>query len=206
MLNNSGSLSASGSVPEGQASVNLMRERTFTPELRSLVDKVTGVKSRPAASAGTLKKIHKLFNRAKNIPGRSDQKPQSAGSSACGDFTEDISRRVAALAKMAAKNGADRLVCVGIDKVGLKEPGILRAKSQLSIVYDRLKKELKGRAFFIRLRSDFFSVFIRHEDIRKLRNSFDKPDFYSELFYKQEIFFEDRFPDDSDILEIVLQL
>ena len=205
MLSDSGSLSAAGSAPEGEAFVNLMRERTFNPELRNLIDKVTGVNSNPAASAETLKKFHKIFYRAKNIPWRPSREPRDVDFPACGDSLAEIARKAAAFAKAAAENGFDRLVWAGIDKAAVKETEVLRARYQLSLVYERLKRELKGRAFFLRLRADSFSVFTGHESLGKLRNSLGKPDFNSGFFYKQEVFFEDRFPDDSDILGIVLR-
>jgi len=205
MLNNNDSLSTAKPAPEEEAFVNLMRERTFTPELRSLVDKVTGVKNPQAASTGALETPRKLFYGAQNIPRCSAQKLREAAFPVREDSFAETARKTTAFVKRAVESGTDRLVCVGIDKSAANKAEILQAGYSLSLIYGRLKKELKRRAFFIRLRSDFFSVFIRHEDLKNLRDLLDKPDFHMELFYKQEIFFEDRYPADSEMLEIILQ-
>ena len=206
MLNNSNYLSTVDPASNGQAFVNLMRERTFTPELRNLVDKVTGVKNIPTADAGALKKLYKLFYRTENISRSSAQKLQDVNFPAYKDSFSEMMQRAGIFAKKAVESGADRLVWVGIDKAALKEAEVSRAKIQLSLVYKRLKKELKGRAFFLRLRSDSFSVFIRHKDLRNLRVLLDKPDFRRELLYKQEIFFGDCYPTGLEMLGTILQL
>ncbi|MCL2026167.1 MAG: hypothetical protein FWG92_05115 [Leptospirales bacterium] len=183
-----------------------MRKRAFTPELRNLVDKVTASQNTPVTDAVTLKKFYKLFYRAESVLWRSTQKPQDVNSPAYKDSFAEMMQKAAAFAQKAVENGADRVVWAGIDKTDLAEVEVLRARRQLSFVYERLKKEFKGRAFFLRLGPDSFSMFIRHQDLKNLRNSLDKPDFYGKSFYKQEMFFGDCLPDALEMFGIALRL
>ena len=206
MLSNSDYLSAVNPAPKGQAAVNLMRERTFTPELRDLVNKVARPKSLPADDTGVLEKFYKLFFRAGSFSRYSVQKPHGADSRLSEKIFAQMMQKAGALTKKAAENGANRIVWAGINKAALKEDEIFRARHQLLLVYERLRKEFKGSAFFLRLRPDSFSVFIRHKDLKSLRALLDKPDFCRESFYKQEIFFGDSAPTGLEMLEAILPL
>ncbi|MCL2026845.1 MAG: hypothetical protein FWG92_08580, partial [Leptospirales bacterium] len=185
-------------------------ERTFTPELRSLVDKVTGLKSVPAIDAATLKKFYKLFyrteNRAKSTFRISTQKPQDVAPPVYEASFAAMMQKAAAFAQKVVESGADGIVWAGIDKTAATEIEILRARRHLLLVYERIRQEFKGRAFFLKLRPDSFSVFVRHKDVKNLRDSLNKPDFYGESFYKKEIFFGDSLPDALEMLGIALRL
>jgi hypothetical protein len=194
---------------DNQALVNRMRERTFTPELRSLVSKVTlGNKAVLGVSANELLKgFHRLFYRVKNIPWRVQRIHSGVNNESvpvCGDSAGRIIEKTKLFVRAASESGADRLIVAGIDKAGMTENEIVRSRFILSLVYSRLRKEFRGRAFFIRFRPDYFSLLIRHEHIKALRNSLDKPDFCAGMFYKQEIVFENYSLLNSEILKIAL--
>jgi hypothetical protein len=193
---------------DNQAFVNRMRERTFTPELRSLVSKVTGGnKAVPLAPNEVLRGLHRLFYRVKNIPWRVERihsGPDSESVPVCGDSAGRIIEKTKQFVRAASESGADRLLVAGIDKAGMTENEIARSRFVLSLVYSRLRKEFGGRAFFIRFRPDHFSLLVRHEHIKALRDSLDKPDFRGGMFYKQEIVFENYSLLNSEILKIAL--